>query len=233
MPKDDKSVVARLSIRGEHFEVLVDPELAWLLRSGKEVDLKALMISEIVYKDAGKGEKASEESIKKNFGTTEPQTVVDAIIKKGELQLTTDQRRQMVENKRKQIVAFIARNCIDPQSGAPHPPTRIENAMENVRINIDPFKSVEEQAQEIIKMLRVTLPLKVSQVAMVVKASKEHASRVNSYVTKTGNVTKSEWLSDGSWRGETIIPAGMQQSLIDHLNQLTRGNIEINVVKKM
>jgi ribosome maturation protein SDO1 len=233
MPKDDKSVVARLSIRGEHFEVMVDPELAWLLRSGKEVDLKALMISEIVYKDARKGEKASEESIKKNFGTTEPQTVVDAIIKKGELQLTTDQRRQMVENKRKQIVAFIARNCIDPQSGAPHPPTRIENAMENVRINIDPFKSVEEQAQEIIKMLRVTLPLKVSQVAMVVKASKEHAGRVNSYVTKTGNVTKSEWLPDGSWRGETIIPAGMQQSLIDHLNQLTRGNIEINVVKKM
>ena len=233
MPKDDKSVVARLSVHGEHFEVLVDSELAWLLRNGKEVDHKALMISEIIYKDAKKGDKASEESIKKNFGTTELKTVVDAIIKKGELHITTDQRRQMVENKRKQIIAFIARNCIDPQSGAPHPPTRIENAMENVRINIDPFKSVEEQAQEIIKMLRVTLPLKITQVVMVVKAFKEHAGRVNSYVTKTGNVTKSEWLSDGSWRGETVIPAGMQQSLVDHLNELTRGNVEINVVKKM
>jgi ribosome maturation protein SDO1 len=233
MPKEDKSVVARLSIHGEHFEVLVDPELAWLLRNGKEVDLKVLMISEIIYKDARKGEKASEESIKKNFGTTESKIVVENIIKKGELQLTTEQRRQMVENKRKQIIAFIARNCIDPQSGAPHPPTRIENAMDNVRINIDPFKSVEEQAQDVIKMLRVTLPLKISQVALMVKASKEHASRVNSYVTKTGNVTKSEWLPDGSWRGETVIPAGMQQSFIDHLNELTRGNIEINVVKKL
>jgi ribosome maturation protein SDO1 len=232
MPKEDKSVVARLSVHGEHFEVLVDPDLAWRLKSGKEVDYKALMISETVYKDAGKGEKASEESIKKNFGTIDSKAVVEAIIKKGELQLTTDQRRKMVENKRKQIVAFIAKNCIDPQSGAPHPPMRIENAMENVRINVDPFRSVEEQAQEVIKALRVTLPLKVSQVAIMVKISKEYASRVNSYVTKTGNVTKSEWLPDGSWHGETIIPAGMQQSLIDRLNELTRGNVEINVIKK-
>jgi len=233
MPKEDKSVVARLSLRGEHFEIMVDPDLAWLLKSGKEVDFKALMISDTVYKDARKGEKASEESIKKNFGTDDPKVVFDTIIKKGELQLTTDQRRQMVENKRKQIVAFIVKNCIDPQSGAPHPPMRIENAMENVRINVDPFRSVEEQAQEIIKALRVSLPLKVSQVAIVVKASKEHASRVNSYVTKTGNVTKSEWLPDGSWRGETVIPAGMQQSLVDRLNELTRGSVEINVIKKM
>jgi len=233
MPKEDKPVVARLSLRGEHFEVLVDPDLAWLLKSGKEVDFKALMISETVYKDASKGERPSEESVKKNFGTTDPKAVVEIIIKKGELQPTTDQRRQMVENKRKQVVAFIVRNCIDPQSGAPHPPMRIENAMENVRINIDPFRSVEEQAQEVIKALRVSLPLKVSQVTIMVKASKEHAGRVNSYVTKTGNVTKSEWLPDGSWRGETIIPAGMQQSLVDRLNELTRGNVEVNIVKKM
>ncbi len=231
MPREDKSVVARLSVRGEHFEALVDPDLAWLLKSGKPVDMKALMISEIIYKDARKGDKASEESLKKNFGTTDTAPIVESIIKKGELQLTTDQRREMVENKRKQIVAFIARNCVDPKTGTPHPPTRIENAMENIRLNIDPFKTAEEQAQEVIKDLRISLPLKISQVGVSVKASREHAARVNSYVSKAGNVTKSNWLADGTWMGEAVIPAGIQQSFIDKLNELTRGNVEINVKK--
>src|SRR5512136_521715 len=177
MPREDKSVVARLSVKGEHFEALVDPDLAWLFKSGKPVDFKALMISEIIYKDARTGDKASEDSLKKNFGTTETSQVVESIIKKGELQLTTEQRREMVENKRKQIVAFIARNCIDPKTGTPHPPNRIENAMENIRLNIDPFKSSEEQALEVIKDLRISLPLKVSQVGVSVKASREHAAR--------------------------------------------------------
>jgi ribosome maturation protein SDO1 len=232
MPKE-KSVVARLSVHGEHFEILVDPDLAWEFKNGKDVNFKDLLVSEIVYKDARKGEKASDESLVKNFGTADIKAVASAIIKKGELQLTTEQRRQMVENKRKQIVAFIARNCVDPQTGTPHPPLRIENAMDNVRINIDPFKPVEEQAQEVIKALRATLPLKISQVSMVVQVGKENAGKVKNYLTKTGNVVKSDWLSDGSWKGEVVVPAGMQQMIIDRLNELTRGNIEVNIIKKI
>jgi ribosome maturation protein SDO1 len=232
MPKE-KSVVARLSVHGEHFEILVDPDLAWEFKNGKDVNFKDLLVSEIVYKDARKGEKASDESLVKNFGTADIKAVASAIIKKGELQLTTEQRRQMVENKRKQIVAFIARNCVDPQTGTPHPPLRIENAMDNVRINIDPFKPVEEQAQEVIKALRTILPLKISQVSMMVQVGKENAGKVKNYLTKTGNVVKSDWLSDGSWKGEVVVPAGMQQMIIDRLNELTRGNIEVNIIKKI
>lgn len=231
MPKEDRSVVARFTNKGEHFEILVEPDLAWQLKGGKPVDFKSLMVSETIFKDAYKGLKASEESVQKNFGTTDNKAVAEVIIKKGELQLTTDQRREMVENKRKQIVAFIARNAVDPKTGAPHPSTRIENAMENTRFNIDPFRSVEEQAQEVIKELRVSLPLKVSQVEIEVKVGREHASRVSSYVAKAGNMTKSAWASDGAWQGQIVIPAGMQQTFIDRLNDLTRGDVEINVKK--
>lgn len=231
MPKEDKSVIARLIIRGEHFEVMVNPDLAWALKSGKEVDFKELLVSEIIYKDASKGLKASEESLKKNFGTDDPKTVATAIIKKGELQLTTEQRREMIENKRRQIVNFISRNCIDPKTGLPHPPQRIENAMENVRVSIDPFRSVEEQAQDIIKALRTELPLKISQVVAKIGIPSAHARRVYSVISKMGNVTRSEWLSDGSWRGEMVLPAGIQQSFVDRVNELTRGNCEIDIKK--
>ncbi|MCQ5336813.1 MAG: ribosome assembly factor SBDS [Candidatus Methanomethylicia archaeon] len=230
MPKE--KVIARLIINKEHFEILVDPELAWLLKNGKDVDLKELLVSDIIYKDARKGEKASETSIIKNFGTTDLKTIVTTIIRKGELQLTTEQRRQMIENKKKQIIAFIARNCVDPHTGLPHPPTRIENAIENIRISIDPFKPVEQQANDVIKALRTILPLKISQVTLSIHAKKEYASKVKDYVSKTGELSRSEWLSDGSWRGEVTIPAGIQQTVIDRLNEISKGDISVNIIRK-
>lgn len=226
-------MVAKLTIKGEHFEILVNPDLAWELRSGKDVDFKSLLISETVFKDSRKALKASDESVKKNFGTDDIKAIATAIIRKGELQLTTEQRREMVENKRKQIIAFIVKNCIDPKSGLPHPPQRIENAVGNIRLNVDPFKTVEEQAQDAIKLLRVDLPLKVSQVVVTIAVSKEYGARVNSAVSKLGSVTRSEWRHDGSWFGEIVLPAGMQQSFVDRVNDLTRGNAEINIVKKI
>ncbi|RLE51910.1 MAG: ribosome assembly factor SBDS, partial [Candidatus Methanomethylicota archaeon] len=122
MPKADKAVIARLSAFGEHFEVLVDPDLAWAIKSGKSASIKEALISDLVYKDARKGLKASDESLKKVFKTTDVLKVAEEIIKKGDLQLTAEQRRALIESKRRQIIDFIAKNCVDPKTGTPHPP---------------------------------------------------------------------------------------------------------------
>ena len=60
-------------------------------------------------------------------------------MKKGELNLTTEQRKKMISEKRKQLVTFIAKTYVDPRSHLPHPPLRIEQAIEDGRISIDPF----------------------------------------------------------------------------------------------
>jgi len=78
--------------------------------------------------------------MRKAFETTDPLKIADAILKKGTLQLTTEQRRKMTEDKRKQIVDFISRQAVDPKTNLPHPPLRIENAMEQIRYPIDPHK---------------------------------------------------------------------------------------------
>ena len=49
----------------------------------------------------------------------------------------------MQEDKRKQVISTIAREGINPQNGLPHPATRIENAMNEAKVKIDPFKSVD------------------------------------------------------------------------------------------
>ncbi len=77
----DDAVIARLARGGEHFEVLVDPDYALQLREGERTTMDDVLASEEVFKDAAKGERASEEGLRKTFGTTATTEVAERIIK--------------------------------------------------------------------------------------------------------------------------------------------------------
>ena len=183
-------VIARVEKSGEKFEILVKPEAVQKVRDGKDVDLlKELAIDEI-FKDAHKGSKASEDKMVEFFGTTEPLAVAKQIIQRGEIQLTTEQRRQMLEAKRKQIVQYIAANAINPQTSTPHPPQRIENAMEEAKVHIDPFKPVEEQVKDVLDALRPLIPIRFEKVRIAVKLSAEDSAKSYGDIKGYGTILK-------------------------------------------
>ena len=224
-------VIARVEKSGEKFEILVKPEAVQKVRDGKDVDLlKELAIDEI-FKDAHKGSKASEEKMVEFFGTTEPLAVAKQIIQHGEIQLTTEQRRQMLEAKRKQIVQYIAANAINPQTGAPHPPQRIENAMEEAKVHIDPFKPVEEQVKEVLDALRPLIPIRFEKVRIAVKLSAEDSAKAYGDIKGYGTILKEEWSPTGAWLGVVEMPAGLQTDFLERLNAKTRGNVETRILK--
>jgi ribosome maturation protein SDO1 len=227
----EKYTTARLSVEGDRFEILVKPEEALNFRMGKQVAVTQLLVIEEIYSDANKGTRASTEKLQKAFGTTDAVKIADEILRRGELQLTTDQRRQLVEDKRKQIVAFLARHCIDPRTGTPHPPLRIEQALSQIRISIDPFKSAEEQAKTIIDDLRPIIPLKMEQMRVAVKIFAEHAAKAYGAVKNYGTITKEEWQRDGSWIGVVEMPAGLYGPFIDRLGKLTQGTVQTKILK--
>jgi len=222
--------VARLTHEGEPFEILVKPDPALAYRLGKVTSLSEVLVSDTIFTDANKGTKPSEEKLKKAFGTTDTMQIASTILKRGMLQLTTEQRRQLIEDKRKQIVAFISRHSVDPKTNLPHPPTRIENAMEQVHFSIDPFKETEEQAKEIIKLLRSILPLKIAQVSVAVRIPPEYASKVYGTVKGYGTIKREEWRADGSWAAIVEMPAGLYAPFLEKLGELTRGNLEAKIV---
>ena len=224
-------VIARFEKSGEKFEVLVKPEAVAKVRDGKEVDLlKELAIDE-VFKDAHKGSKASEEKMAEFFGTTDALAVAKQIIQRGEIQLTTEQRRQVLEAKRKQIVQYIAANAINPQTGAPHPPQRIENAMEEAKVHIDPFKPVEEQVKEVLDALRPLIPIRFEKVRIAVKLSAEDSAKTYGDIKGFGTILKEEWSPTGAWLGVVEMPAGLQTDFLERLNAKTKGNVETRVLK--
>jgi ribosome maturation protein SDO1 len=110
----ERYTTARLTLAGERFEILVRPEPAFDFKQGKPLQIFNILVAEVIFTDASKGLRASDEQLKKAFQTTDIGEVADTIIKRGELQLTIEQRRNFVDEKRKQIVAFIARHCVDP-----------------------------------------------------------------------------------------------------------------------
>ena len=155
-----KFTTVRLTLGGEHFEILVNPDNALSYKLGRKVEVSQVVAMDEVYSEASKGLRISGEKLQKSFHTADVSKVVKEVLDRGELQLTADQRRRLVEDKRKQIIAFIAKNYADPKTGLPHPPLRIEQAFQQVRVTIDPFKPAEEQAKAVIEQMRTILPLK-------------------------------------------------------------------------
>lgn len=226
-----KHTLARIVVGGEHFEILVKPDPALQFKLGQVSDISKVLVSDDIYTDSGKGLRASEEKLKKAFGSDDIYKIAQTILRRGELQLTTEQRRELVEVKRKQIINFIARNCIDPRTGAPHPPLRIEQALNQIRLVIDPFKSGEEQAKEAIEALRPILPLRIENLRIAVKIPPEYAPRAIGMVKEFGAVSKEEWQSDGSWIAIVEMPAGLHTAFLERVGKVTQGNYQTRILK--
>lgn len=227
----DESIIAKLKTHGKTFEVFVDPDGALAFKKGDPVKIENILAVEDVFSDARNGDRPAEQDVINAFGTTDALKIAEKIINEGELQLTTEQRRKIQEDKKKQIIAFIARNAINPQTKAPHPPARIEAAMDEAGIHIDPMKSVEEQVDITMKAIRPIIPIRFEEVKVAIKLPPEYAAKAYGGVAKFGNLLKQEWQNDGSWIGVISIPAGMQDELYSLLNRLTKGSAETRLIK--
>lgn len=227
----DDAVIARLESYGERFEILVDPELAADYKRGEDIDLSTVLAVEEIFKDAHKADKSSEDAMMKAFETTDPLEVADKIIKKGTIQITANQRKKMLEEKKKQVIAKIAREAINPQTKLPHPPNRIEKAMEEAKVHIDPMKTVEEQIEPTVKAILTKIPIRIEKVQVAVKIPGSYAGKGYSTITQYGKIIKEEWENDGSWIGIIEIPGGLQDEFYTALSGLTHGEVETKLLK--
>ena len=226
---DDTINVARLKKGSDVFEIVIDPEIAIAARHGKADIRDALRVPKI-FSDAKKGLLASEQRMQALFKTTDPLEVAKKIIEDGDIQITADYRRKLMEQKRLQIVEYIRRNGVDPRTHAPHPAQRIEAAMQEAKVRVDEFKPADQQVNDIIKALRPIIPIKfeVKEVEVIIPA--KYASKAHSVVKQLGRILRDEWQNDGSWKGILEIPGGLEQDLYDKLNSLTHGEVMTKII---
>ncbi|MBS7610396.1 ribosome assembly factor SBDS [Candidatus Bathyarchaeota archaeon] len=227
----EKLTLIRLSIAGENFEIVVKSDKALDYKLGKEGNIREILVVDTIFSDAKKGMKASSERLLKIFKTEDVYAIAETIMKRGELQITADQRRRLIEDKRRQIIAFISRNCIDPRTNLPHPPLRIEQALSQIKVSIDPLRDAEAQAKDIIEKLRPILPMKFESLRIAVKIPAEYALKAYGTLKGFGTIKQEEWQKDGSWIGILEMPAGLHASFLEKLGNLTQGTMLTKILR--
>jgi ribosome maturation protein SDO1 len=221
--------LARLKKGSNVFEIVIDPEKAVLAKKNLDLVEEALVHPKI-YSDAKKGNLASEQILLEIFKTSDPIEIAKRIIKEGVVQVTSEHRKEIVEQKKNRIVNYIHRNSIDPRTNAPHPVSRIVSAFDQAKVKIDEYKSSEQQVQDIIKLLRPILPIKfvVKEVDVVIDPVNAGKSYVQ--IKNFGKTIREEWLNDGSWHAVIEIPGGLEGDFFDLINKLTKGYAQAKII---
>ena len=209
----DDSVLARMEKGGKRYEILVDPEMVDDFKNHPEsINLDDFLVMDEVFHDARGGERPTEEAIQNTFNTQDIFEITKIILEKGSIQLTTNQRKSMVEKMRQKIIHHIHSQAVDPKTKSPHPITRIELALDESRYSVDPFKKLDLQIKDAVDKLKVLIPLSFETVRLAFKipgtgyGSSQRILR--QYQVKEG------WLEDGSWACVIDCPAGMKGEII-------------------
>ncbi|MHA2126234.1 MAG: ribosome assembly factor SBDS [Promethearchaeota archaeon] len=242
---------------GRVFEMLMDPEKSWeakkiireeidkRLKEGKEksrltvdevlnnnkLDIELIFESFTVFEDLRRGKKATDGDMEVVFDTTDGREIGGHILIEGEIHWTKTQREEEKNKKLKQIITIISKNAINPQNKKPHPYQRIEKAIEEAKVKIDLMRSAEEQVDDVVKGIRVIIPIRMEQVEMAIKIPTVFTAKGYNIVAQLAQIKKEEWQSDGSWVSVISLPAGFQMELIDKLNKLTHGRVQTKVLK--
>lgn len=229
----DEAVTAKLESHGTRFEVLVDPDAALAIKRGEfEGELEDVIAAEDVFENASRGDRPAESDLEEVFGTTEPLEIIPEVIRQGEIQITAEQRREMQEQKRRSLINKIARNAVNPQmDNAPHPPERIESALEETDFRVDPMETVESQIDDALDALRPVIPIRFDEVTVAVQVPADYAGSAQAKIREFGELDREEWQPDGGWIGVLTFPAGLQDEFYNLVNEETSGNAETQIIR--
>ena len=221
----------RLVIEGEHFEILVNPDAALTFKLGKQIEPSQVIVMDEVFSDSNKGLRVASDKLKKYLRTEDPSKAAIEVLKRGELQLTQEQRKRLLDEKRRSIIATISKNYVDPKTSLPHPPLRVEQAMQEARISVDPFQDAAEQTKQVVEKIRTIIPLKSERVKLLVKVSPQYSGQTIGILKNFGEILKEDFGADGTLSAIVEIPAGAQPGLLDKLGSSTKGAAQATVVK--
>jgi|TARA_B100001250_G_scaffold228519_1_gene196189 ribosome maturation protein SDO1 len=226
----EDAVTARYETGGNRFEILIDPKEAQRYSEGDEIDWEEAIAADGIWNDSAKGDRAPEHLVNDTFGTNDLIEIYKKILNEGTIQLTSQQRKEMVDQKKKQIVAHVVANAMNPQTGGPHPPQRIENAIDEARFSVDPMESIEKQVERLIKSIKILIPISFEKVKVAVKIRAIHVGKCYGQISSLGNIESEEYQKDGSWIGIMEMSAASFVKLEDVLGSLTKGTAETKML---
>ena len=219
--------LAKLKKYGSTFEINIDPDSALQYKKGEITDLREVLLADNIFSDAKKGQIVSKDELQKAFQTTDVNKIAEIILKEGDIQATSDHRAEERQQRRRKLVNMIHTQAVDPTSNLPHPATRIEAALEQAKIHLVDHKTVEDQFDDVVKVLRPIIPLKIEQKEITVIIPSQYSGKAYNAAKSGVKVLKEEWKQNGDWMLRIELPAGLYMEYIEKVNSVTHGSARI------
>lgn len=226
----DKAVVLKYTRKGLTFSIMVDPEKALEFRKNK-CSLNEVLAVENIFTDVKKGIRASDIDLNKAFGTSDKLKVSEIMVRDGEMPVTKKQKDEKREEIKKKIIDLICKNAVDPKTGLPHPPQRIESAMNEAKVNINDRINAEEQINAVLKAINSILPIKFEVKKLELVIPSKFAGSAYGIIKREAKILKNEWGNDGSLRVVIEVPAGVQDKFFTDVNHACHGEMESKEIK--
>ncbi|MDG1545714.1 MAG: ribosome assembly factor SBDS [Candidatus Poseidoniia archaeon] len=226
----EDAVIARLEAGGHRFEILIDPNEAQAFKEGDEIDWEDSIAVDGIWADSAKGERSPENILELHFESSDLIEIYKKILIEGTIQLTSEQKKEMVDKKKKQILSHIVANAMNPQTGGAHPPQRIENAIMEAKYSFDPIRSVERQVEDIVKKIRPLIPISFEKVKAAVKIPAIYVGKCYGQISGLGTIENEEYQTDGSWIGIVKMAAASYDELENLLGAITKGTAELKII---
>jgi len=214
------NTVARITKEGKHFEILVDLEEAMKIRKG-EGNLSVAVLTNAIFHNLKSGEHVSENELREVFGSEDFLTVVEKIIKNGEVVRTTQSIKAEHEQRYKQIVDFLSKSAVSAE-GRLYTPDRIMKALEEAHVNVK-HKPIESQISEIIDQISKVLPIKIEMKKVRLTIPAIHTGKAYGLVKEF--MVEEKWENNGDLQVIVEMPTALIFDFYDKINGATHGSV--------
>lgn len=221
------SQLVRFKTAKHTFEVMTKPGAVLKYREGT-VGYDNVLMSDMIFKNQAKAERAKTEDLKEAFNTENVEEIIKIILEKGELQLSAAERKEKVDRKRAEIVNYIHKYFIDPRNKLPHPVTRIELALDELKIRVDGEIPAERQAQDVIKRLPDVLPIKKCEMEGQLIVPHKVLAQAMGIVAKWCTIQRESYTADGCTMDVAVVP-GDYDTLMLELHKVTKGEFSFEI----
>ena len=185
----------------KRYEVMVKPDL-YRKYLENTIPKEKLLISDEVFEDAKKGNRASVQPLIDALGLSSQNELIEHILRNGEYSLSALERKELVKEIQKKLVNEIQSSYVSSTTNAPLSAQMINDCLTSAGVKIDPFKSANQQIDAVVAALSKELPLKKSRLEYVLSAEVSLAGSLVAAARKLSEV------ANENYEGQTVVISG-------------------------
>lgn len=181
-------------VKYKGLELLCKAETVAKYREGK---LKAdkTLLAEIIFKNASKADQASSSDLKKAFDTDDLTSCIKTMLDKGSFQLTKNELKEKVTQKRKKLCALLNESYVNPKNSLPYTVTMWDSILTEHKITVDPDTPVDSQMNDVKKKLLGKVGMsKVDQMELILIIKHDYWAKISGLVYQIATIVREKYM---------------------------------------